>query len=675
MLDQALERGKEALLQEETATTVKVDPAKICLYFSMADYGVDREGSLCLALSCSRGNFVNREHVGSLFCRKSPEGEWDYRSFFPGLEVQAGCLAVDGAGGLYVLTEEGILGVDGQGREAGRVSTSAYKDENFLWERLLGDPEGHACYVVQGEHGMSWKGVALGKEGNVLFRKEDTVSGEDWLDNVATYQGNLLYTYNQDGILRESSRDGSSDREILRWRDSDLISRNVRAAMVLDPDRILVWHEDQGEQGLFLLSRMPAGEVPRKKTVVLAALALPDSMADAVARFNRQGGEYQVVVEDYGYSSGGAEGALVRLDAALVFGDPPQLLLLAGRDLEGDMGKGLLEDLSPYLEASDALGREDFLDNVLEGYTVSGKLAGIPRQMTMKALAGRLSQLGGLSGGCTMEDVYALMEDYPGMCLLGDGTDYELNTREYLLGSFCAAYYLETFVDWEKGECRFDSEEFRRLLLWVGEHGKETVRTSGIRFHEVGSMQEDALLMESWLDFQEAAQWKAQFGEEIGLLGYPTADGRAYAHIWVEAPLGIVAGSPNKEGAWEFLEYYLAGEMEEMDGTLSTRKEMLREQMEEAMEQEYIAGEPRSKGEMWLNGERVPYYATSPEMAGMVMAFLEEADFTPASGLRDRVASIVTEEAELYYGGSKSLDEVVEVIQNRVQLMLEENRR
>ena len=93
------------------------------------------------------------------------------------------------------------------------------------------------------------------------------------------------------------------------------------------------------------------------------------------------------------------------------------------------------------------------------------------------------------------------------------------------------------------------------------------------------------------------------------------------------------------------------------------------------MEQEYIAGEPRSKGEMWLNGERVPYYATSPEMAGMVMAFLEEADFTPASGLRDRVASIVTEEAELYYGGSKSLDEVVEVIQNRVQLMLEENRR
>lgn len=673
MLDQAMERGKATVLLGEAQATLEMNPARTCLYFSLADYGVDQEGSLYLALSCSRGNFVNREHVGSLFCRRSPEGEWAYRSFFPEVEIQAGCLAVDGAGGLYVLTEEGILGVDSQGREAGLASTSAYKDGNTRSESILGDPEGRARYFVQGEHWMSWKGVALEKQGNVLFRKEDTVSGEDWLDNVAMYQGNLLYTYSQDGILRESSGDGSS-REILRWQDSDLISRNIRAAMVLDPDRILVWQEDQGEQGLFLLSRMPAGEVPRKKTVVLAALGLPDSMADAVTRFNRQGGEYQVVVEDYGYSSGGAEGALVRLDAALVSGDPPELLLLAGRNLEGDMGKGLLEDLSPYLEASDVLGREDFLDNVLAGYTVSGKLAGIPRQMTMKALAGRLSQLGSLSGGCTMEDVYALMEAYPGMCLLGDGTDYELNTREYLLGSFCAAYYLETFVDWEKGECRFDSEEFRRLLLWVGEHGKETVRASGIRFHEVGPMQEDALLMENWLDFWEVFKWKAQFGEEISLLGYPTADGRVYAHIRVETPLGIVAGSQNKEGAWEFLEYYLTEETEEMGNTLSTRKEVLQRQMEEAMGKENPVGEHSSSRGIVLDGKTYFYEAISPEMAGMVMAFLEEADFTPASSLRDRVASIVTEEAELYYGGSKSLDEVVEVIQNRVQLMLEENR-
>ena len=56
------------------------------------------------------------------------------------------------------------------------------------------------------------------------------------------------------------------------------------------------------------------------------------------------------------------------------------------------------------------------------------------------------------------------------------------------------------------------------------------------------------------------------------------------------------------------------------------------------------------------------------------MEFLETADFTPESGLRNTVVSIVLEEVEAYYTGDKSLDEVIGIIQNRVQLLLNENR-
>ena len=39
----------------------------------------------------------------------------------------------------------------------------------------------------------------------------------------------------------------------------------------------------------------------------------------------------------------------------------------------------------------------------------------------------------------------------------------------------------------------------------------------------------------------------------------------------------------------------------------------------------------------------------------------------------DAIADIVMEEAEPYFAGDKDLDTVVEIIQNRVQLYLDEN--
>ncbi len=148
-----------------------------------------------------------------------------------------------------------------------------------------------------------------------------------------------------------------------------------------------------------------------------------------------------------------------------------------------------------------------------------------------------------------------------------------------------SAWYLEEFVDWEKGECDFGSAGFRRLLNWVGEHTDEPVSrnaSQGDRFFRPGYLEEEALLMEK-------------------------STNRGF-------PLFI-----------------------------------------------------------YLDGEGTETHGTSREMAEKLMEFLETADFTPESGLRNMVVSIVLEETEAYYTGDKSLDEVVGIIQNRVQLLLKEN--
>ena len=60
-----------------------------------------------------------------------------------------------------------------------------------------------------------------------------------------------------------------------------------------------------------------------------------------------------------------------RLNAVTAF---PDILDIADLDLKALASKGLFVDLNEYLEPSSSLDRSDFLDNLLDAYTVNGRL-------------------------------------------------------------------------------------------------------------------------------------------------------------------------------------------------------------------------------------------------------------------------------------------------------------
>lgn len=659
---------------------VLTQPEKDYFRFNIQGYAVDQEQNVYFALDCCQGSYPPMESMGTVLCKRTPEGEWAYRRFFSGMETVG--IAVDGNGGVYLLTLEGILTADRDGRETGMTGTEEYKGKNYSSERLLGDSRGNVYYFVLEAYNSRWKGMEVAPRDRKGLKEIKGLSGSSWLNTCTVFQGNVFFSVSEN--LYEYDGETESAREILLWNNSGLIGSNIRDCIVLERERLLVWYDEPGMEGLYLLVKTPVEELPEKKAVVLAAFDISMELGNAVIRFNRLNDKYQVVLESYGYSDETASGAQTRLDAALVSSTPPDLLSLSGRNLEKDMEKGLLEDLLPRLESS-MLDRMDFLENALEGYTIKGCLVGIPVRFYPTAVGGRTSQVGGLDSW-TMEDVYALAERYPEQNVLLSDATYEadtrkrtrtLETREHLLGSFCAAWYLEEYIDWEKGQCHFDSEGFRRMLRWVGEHSEEqpaadprtqTVKTSGYTFRTRGYLPEEALLMENYIDFRDAVLWEIQCGGDLTLTGFPTADGRGTASLHVESPLGIVAGAGNREGAWEFLEYYISSSMDgEWTYGLPTSKSRLQELKEQAVTE-------TRKSAYILDGETIPDYNTSSEIAEKLMELLEASDFTPESGLRDMVVSIILEETAPYYTGGKSLDEVVGIIQNRVQLLLDENK-
>lgn len=685
------EDGEEGLLKlfdlavsgtQKNEWSMLQNPDRFYIRFALQDWTADPEGGLYFVLR-GYGSSLNGpdEELGAVLCRRTAAGKWGYRLCLPELPregIVRGMLALDGTGGVYVLTEKGILAVDEEGHPGKTAETYSYRSGMLSAQSLMGDGEGNVYYFIYENQDIEWKGFRVTGEKTPVLKEAAGLRGSNWISTVEVSGGKVYYTDESKGTLYEYDGSTSGTKAVLRWEDSELYYSNIRTVMILKEGKILVWYKGSGS-GLCLLKKTPVSEIPEKTLVILASLEPSQSLEKAVAEFNRENSQYHVITENYGYDFYNSEDAHIRLDGAVVSSAAPDILDLHFLDFNKYGDPALLEDLTPYLERSGVLDKEDYLENLLEAYTVDGKLLFLTPSFHVSLIVGRASRTE-KPDSWSMEDVYWLTEENPEQNrLLDDGTDYELNTYDYLLERFCSDYYLDRFIDWEKGTCSFDSPEFSRLLLWVGEHGTESPDRSGTatRFYEERLIPEEALLLEASVgtDFRYIGRWEVLLGEEIRLMGYPTADGRGSVRCSVSSPLGIVSSSEEKEGAWEFMEYYLSRQHDRYAEGLPARKSQLRKIADRACKREISDGrEPGPLGHMVLGEESIPYYAPSEEQVDRLLCLIEEADFTPVSDAEKSIISIVTEEAENYYGGVRNLEDTAEIIQNRVGLLLQERK-
>ena len=448
---------------------------------SMHDYTVDEEQNIYAVVSENRYSGINVSESKELLCRYGADGQPGYRMPLDGAKVNG--MVPYGSGSLLLLTEDEIRKIDADGNVAERVSIEEYRSgRDIVSERLYGEPGGRIYYVIY-YIDATWEVMELVAEGGMRLRE---VQGFVWKNNVDTniqgcHDGDLYFTLHSDDTLYLFDGEEGAARKVLRWEDSDIFNSSVEQLWPAGEDGILAHClSNNGNSGSreewYLLVRTPVEELPEKELVVLASFSPDLDLRSAVVEYNRQSERYHCIIEQYGHVPGTGDdtGASIRLDAALLSSSPPDILDLWSVDIYKYAEKGVLEDLSPYIEGSGTVRREDFLEGVLEGYTIGGSLVCVPTRFTLDTIVGRDSQTS-LLEGWGIEDVYTLMESHPEMTELvssgfrrldgPEGGRAEGKGRDYMLKEFFPAYYLERFVDWEAGECSFDSGEFRELLL------------------------------------------------------------------------------------------------------------------------------------------------------------------------------------------------------------------
>ena len=179
-------------------------------------------------------------------------------------------------------------------------------------------------------------------------------------------------------------------------------------------------------------------------------------------------------------------------------------------------------------------------------------------------------------------------------------------------------------------------------------------------------------------------------------VGLPTDSGTGSSFTLYNR-VGISATSGAKEGAWDFVRTSLLpggntlkwDEAHMLDSVYGFP--MNRSDFESQFEQEWCFNEETGEYFLDSNGERVelPYYSlgvgtpgpmvmlvylTGPSQAQLDRFYALYNAIEHVSGGDTELMSIVTEQAQPYFAGDKSLDETVDLIQRRATLYVNENR-
>ena len=353
--------------------------------------------------------------------------------------------------------------------------------------------------------------------------------------------------------------------------------------------------------------------------------------------------------------------AMAKLSAEIVGDDPPDLIFLQNITdrLDALASQGYLEDLTPYAEKSESVHLEDYYPKVLECGRKGGILACIPKSFTIETLVTSKNYFGDAKTW-TYSELLDFCNAYPNSRFL------HRIMPEMVFGQVLRDS-IEYFVDEDQRKCHFDSEEFRAFLEYAGSYSAWAGRTfDPIDPEDYASALRDGKVLAVNYDVSQLRHLKdvrKDFGDAANFVGFPNKEGRPLYRAVLEtsfSPFAIASTSGNKEGAFRFIEWYL-----NLDDNPVLQFDTLplcanRRKMEEKIKIA-LAGQ-----EGYENGEPV----MTEDDVKTLRILLEGLE--PTSDDIAPLSQIVYSEARTYFSGEKTLDEVIDVIQKRATLYLQE---
>lgn len=548
------------------------------------------------------------------------------------------------------------------------------------------------CDINTGDRWIS--SMAASKEGDVYVSVESTLkkidlAGKKLGDAVKDMEmdwNDQLYTGLEKSFLASGNRQVSvldlsagTKETLFDWVDVDINSDSIECAGELSDGRIWAitreYSNDETTIGLVYLVKKDRSEVAAKEEIVFGTMWMDSDIKKKIIDFNKNNSQYRIVIKEYGNDD--YETGLIQMGAELTTDKCPDIINLSQIDFSQYASKGVLEDLYPYMEKSN-IKKEDYLENILEAYEVDGSLYGIMPMFYINSIVGKTSLVGEENGWTLTEMLDLVAEVNPPYVMMYDSR----NTMLY----YCVYQDIDEFIDWESGECFFNGEEFIRALEFAAQFPEDDDVDYSERESTATLLRENkVLLMATTLSsVQEYQMMKGMYGEEITYVGFPNKEEKGNLITPASGSFGMSSKSKYKDGVWEFLRMLI--DQEYQDSLVSEyrnwgfpiRKESFDKQFEMDMKPNYYEDEEGNQIEQpkttWgWDDFSMEIMAATQEEVDAVKALIASAERI-SENTDQQIMDIITEEAGSFFKGQKSAADVANIIQNRVQIYVNENR-
>lgn len=497
-----------------------------------------------------------------------------------------------------------------------------------------------------------------------------------------TGQGDYLYFYGTSSSLYGMKNDGTTEK-LLDWLSCDVDTDYMGNLTVLSGEKVVLfetnWSEDVPKCSLVELDRTLVTEENRREELTMAVVDLDWDLRAAIKRFNRSNTQYRIVVKDYSEynTDDNWTAGRQKLSTEIISGDMPDILACNNLPVRLYGAKGLLEDLTPYIQNDTALGGENGLVKAVVDALRSddGKLYTITSRFQVQTAFANRKVVGDVTGLTMDEARQAMTKLQDGAMMMGFYTN-----QADLLQNLCSNN-MEHYVNWETGECSFDSQGFVQLLECVKLAPQEITDDMYNNWQEYGpntALREGRQLLcqTTVSDWYSLMDVKSYLGDDAQFVGLPD-ENREGNSFNTYLPLAMSSKSKNKDGVWQFISAYLTDENDYSWG-FSIVQSKLDSYLAEARKRQSYTDENGNQVEYPVfsytgsDGKQVDVYCLEQEDYDALMALFNNThrmyDYDQA------IMEIIKGEADNFLKGSSSAQDVANAIQNRVTLYVNETR-
>ncbi len=574
-----------------------------------------------------------------------------------------------------------MLWLDKDNQEKGGMPTLS---EGYVWDIVYNpfDGETFLCGMsaedvkIEGNNAFySEGGFTIWKEGKSqpVFISQDTNMSP--ISEIVFFSETQGYLCNDGGIWKFSMEEQSLEKiHSMGEGTYNKMAGAWRGACVRDDGSLLVLSEGQfgeyeaGTCFLWELSEQTGQEreEKEKKELVLAVTFVSSDYERMVREFNLQSDEYRLVLRT-AEDGESFDDYLTRIQAEMASGGGPDLLVAdEAISLEAGARKGYLLELTELFAGYEEL----LLPSAWKTGLVDGKLYALPYACSVNTLVVSRDVVGNRKSW-SLEEAMECMEGSNAAFFAGLEDEAGLF---YYLGLSTESN--KGLVDWENGVSFLNGGEAEELLQFAVKYADHDSTPDNVA--QRVSDGKGLVWLQRLYDVNAVRLAMAVFQNEEAYIGFPVQDGGS-GHLMHGKCIAVNQACENQDGARAFLEF-LVSEKYQMQfaikaassGTMQSRPNGFPVR-KEALEQFFIyLGEDDELPE-GLSAYGSFEYQEEP-LSDEQIEKLREVFFSarPASPRAESVMPIVVEEMGSFISGDKSADQVLDIIQSRVQLYLNE---